>query len=442
MHTTPRTAPTRAPAAIRAPLCRIAAGPVAAAALALAVGCAPIGALAPPGLTTAVPPDAPRGGDDPHFLGALADAPGESLVVLVAGDNRPGYRMQSQRFGYPQVRAFRAGRPATWLPALVGLPLGLAQAIVPTLDGFQDLATAMFTHRPNGGREAPVRRAMLREAPADLVVNTGDLVFDGRRAKLWQDFEEKFGAPDGPPGSMRARTPFLAAPGNHERIHAPEGRANWLATMGAPPEPDRFWFAVDAGGGLARFVFLDSNVLANVHGVYDERTAEALSAEQLDWLDRVLESDARYTFVVLHHPPVLVGRHGDDWAPEASARRRDRLIEICARHRVTAVLGGHEHLYHRVHLAGPDGGLWVVTSGGAGGPLHALEAETRDAEYARPLPAGLTVEPATSRVVSRHHYLRLVLPRTADRAPWIEAYEVKHGSDTALIERLDLSTPR
>jgi len=416
---------------------------IAALAFAAVAGCAPIGAMAPPGMTTAVPPGASPADTDPHLLGSIVDARPESLVVLVAGDNRPGYRMQSQRVGYPQVKRFSVSSPGSWLPALLALPLGLAQTVVPTLDGFQDLATGLGTHRPNGGLEAQVRGAMLDETRADLVVNTGDLVFDGRRAKLWRDFEEKFGTPDGPSGSMRARTPFLAAPGNHERIHTAEGRANWTAVMGAPPEPERFWFAVDVGEGLARFVFLDSNVLANVHGVYDEATAEALSREQIEWLDRALDSGARWTFVVLHHPLVLVGRHGDDWSPEASARRRDRVLELCARHGVTAVLSGHEHLYHRVHLRGDDGkGLWIVTTGGAGGPLHQVDPDTHAREYARTLPAGLALEPATSRIVTRHHFLRLVLPVAEGRAPAVEMVEVGRYGPPRTIERFELTAPR
>jgi 3',5'-cyclic AMP phosphodiesterase CpdA len=392
-------------------------------------------------MITAVPPGITGAGADPHHLGDVADAPGDSLIVLLAGDNRPGYRMQSQRIGYPQLSAFSPGAPGTWLPALGALPLAIVQTVVPTLDGFQDLATGLITHRPNGGGEAQVRDAMTRRLPADLVVNTGDLVFDGRRARLWRDFERKFGTPDGSPGSLRAGAPFLSAPGNHERIHTAEGRANWIAVMGAPPRPERFWFAADAGGDLARFVFLDSNVLANVHGVYDEAQAAALAQEQLEWLDRVLDTGARHRFVVLHHPPVMVGNHGGDWLPEASALRRDRVLEICARRGVTAVIGGHEHLYHRVYARGPADGFWIVTTGGAGGPLHRIDHEVREREYARALPAGLALDPATSRIESRHHFMRLVIPSAEGRAPYLEVYEVDRRGQEAPIERITLAPP-
>lgn len=413
-----------------------------ATAAALLAGCAPIVALEPPGLTGAVAPSATPAEADPHFLGDVAGRAGDSLVVLLAGDNRPGYRLQTHRFGYKQLRDFSPGAPGTWLPALVGLPVSVMRSVVPTLDGFQDLTTGLSTHRPNGGREAQVIEAM-RASPADLVAHAGDLVFDGRRAQLWRDFERKFGTGDGPPGALRARAPFLASPGNHEKIHTPEGRANWIAVMGAPPRPDRFWFAVDAGGGLARLVFLDSNVMTNVDGAYDAATAEALSEEQIDWLDRVLDTPARHRFVILHHPLVVVGHHGDDWLPEAAARHRERLLEICARRGVTAVFAGHEHLYHRVHAAGSGGrGPWLVTTGGAGSPLHGIDPKVKEREYARPLPAGLTLDPATDRIEVRHHFLRMVIPAEADRAPYVEVMVVDGGGGADVLERLALSAPR
>jgi hypothetical protein len=421
----------------------------ALAVLCAVCGCAPIAALTPPGMTTAVAPGAPAPPvPDPHHLGRVLD-PEDSLVVLVVGDNRPGYRTQSQRFGVPQLRAFSFGHPGSWLPAIGGIPLALVQTILPTLDGPQDLLAGFVTRRPNGGGEAQVRAAMTRQLPAELTLNTGDLVFDGRRARLWRDFERKFGTPDGSPEALRARTLYLAAPGNHERLDTPEGRANWSAVMGVPPREDRFWFAIDAGDDLARFIFLDSNVLANVNGVYPEETAETLSREQLAWLDRILETRARFRFVVLHHPLVMVGRHGSDWAPEAAARRRDAVLEICARHGVTAVFAGHEHLYARVYAGPANGdtvsagkGFWLVTTGGGGGPLHRVEPETRVREMARALPAGLRFAAGSDRVEIAYHFLRLVLPAETDRAPYLDVFAVDQRGRESFIERLSLAPPR
>jgi hypothetical protein len=413
----------------------------AAAALLFIAGCAPVAALAPAGVTTAHPPGSAAAATDPHHLGDAIDARGDSLVVLIFGDNRPGYRMQAS-LGYHGLADFSPLAPGTWLLALVSLPVFAVQAVLPTLDSFQD-AAALFTRRPNGGAEAQVLRALRRMLPVDLVINTGDLVFQGHRARLWRDFERKFGTPEGPPGRLRAQAPFLAAPGNHERLHTPEGRANWSAVLGAPPRPERFWFSIDAGGGLARFVFLDSNVLANVHGVYSEEEAEALSREQLEWLDRALDTDARHRFVVLHHPLMLVGNHYADWLAPAPAARRDRVLEICARRGVTAVLAGHEHLYHRVRAEGPEGaGFWLITTGGGGSPLHRIEREINASEYERALPAGLRFDRASARTEVRHHFFRLVIPAAADRAPRLDVYGVDSGARTEMIESLELSAPR
>lgn len=414
-------------------------------------GCAPIATLERPGMVTAVPPEAPGHPESNAFdLGEVLDAPRDSLVILLVGDNRPGYRMQSQRFGYPQLAALSIGKPRTWLPALVGLPAFLVQAFVPTLDGFQDLSTALFTHRPNGGREAQVRRAMEAQLPAQMVINTGDLVFDGRRARLWEDFVRKFGTPNPPsgePGGLRGRSLYLATPGNHERMHTPEGAANWSAAMGAPARPGRFWSSLDVGEGFARFVFIDSNVLANVDGIYPAAAAESLSNEQLDWLDRALDTPARYKFVVMHHPLVMVGNHASDWAPEASSRRRDRVLEICARRGVTAILAGHEHLYHRVPTADARSHvLWQITTGGGGGPLHYTDAESRAREVARSAatPPGLRTlwSPAHERTEEVHHFCRLVLAAesSAGRSR-LDAYEVDRSGHATWFDRVWLDSP-
>jgi len=58
--------------------------------------------------------------------------------------------------------------------------------------------------------------------PANFVVNTGDVVENGRRGRGWEDFSRSH-------ERLRTKVPFLAAPGNHERLWAPESRANWDA---------------------------------------------------------------------------------------------------------------------------------------------------------------------------------------------------------------------
>ena len=133
-------------------------------------------------------------------------------------------------------------------------------------------------------------------------MSTGDLVTYGERADLWAKFVAQ-------EQELRARIPFFAAPGNHERTDTERGRANWNAAMGSPPEPGQYWYALDLPDGLARFVFLDSNLFADARGRYPDSLQEAWSRAQLGWADSALAAPARYRFIVLHHPLVSAGHY-------------------------------------------------------------------------------------------------------------------------------------
>ena len=405
-------------------------------------------------------------GADParHWLGTVsAPAGAESLVILVYGDNRPGYRMETRSVEFREV-----GNLLTWkstgsaLRGLAFVPLFLVESILPSLDGPRDLVTH-FTRRPSAGREQAVLAALER-CPAHVVISLGDLVNDGRRGRHWEDFVARH-------ARFRNHTLYLAAPGNHERLWDGIARANWDAAMGTPTGPRRHWYAFDvrpagpprnAGAPPsdategARFVFLDSDVMADVKRDYPDSLEEAISEEQIAWADSMLAAPARYRFVLFHHPLVSAGKYPADWAPERAARRRARLLEICARRHVTAILCGHEHLYQRVYLRAPDGGgLWQLTTGGGGSPLYRVARKTWRVALARPLPAGLSVEPGSAVMESEYHFCRLTLPLSsapADRAATLDAggarrslgVEVErvfmHGR-TARIDAFDLAQP-
>jgi len=186
---------------------------------------------------------------------------------------------------------------------------------------------------------------------------------------------------------------------------------------------------------------VDANILANVAGIYPDSVAEALSREQLAWVDQALRPAFRYRFIVLHHPLVSGGHHTTDWDPPAAAARRERLVELCRTHAVTAILAGHEHLYQRVFLRDANGGgVWQITTGGGGSPLHGVSAARRDAVRSTPPVAGMSVDTSTIRARTVYHYCRLVLPRAADQSPAVTVMEVE-GDRTRLLDRIVLETP-
>jgi len=436
----------RAPLAARAGL---------AACLVALAGCAPAAPFArlagpAPGALTAFDDGAARpqpfivaGTTDraARHLGTLDAADGaDSVVVLIYGDNRPGYCMLTSSWGAPAVAAGRRGSPLAWAWAIVNIPVALVQAFVPTLDLFQDLDVSLRSHRPNGGGEQRVRRA-LEAAPADLIVSTGDIVQQGSRAGQWEDFVRRHAA-------LRERTLYVAAVGNHERPETPLGAGNWSTAMGPPPAAGNRWYTVDLPHGLARFVILDSSVLTDPHEGYPDSLAAALTDAEFAWADSALAAPAHYRFLVLHHPLVSAGQHLTDWEDEGhegsvGPRTRGRLLDLAYRHGVTAVFAGHEHLYLRAGVRAPDGrAFWHVTTGGGGSPLHhPSRAATRRA-LGETLDDGSRVTAA--RLAAVYHYVRLV----ARRAPpggtaslTLEAHEVFGNGTTRRIDRFDLDTP-
>lgn len=388
--------------------------PAAGAVRAFAGDTVPAG-VAPPPPATLEP-----GSADParHHLGRLVRRSGGGpFVALVYGDSRPGYRMESNSPAYyPVVHMFRRGIRG-FLVGMAWTPVFVLSAVLPTLDGPRDAITEL-TKRPGGGAEASVRRALEAERAADLVVHAGDIVFDGRRGRLWEDFARRTGA-------LRARALMVAAPGNHERTYDANAAAAWAAVLGDPAEPDRFWFSFDVPEADARFVVLDTNVLTDAQRHLDDARESALCDAQLDWMDDALAGTQRLKVVVLHHPLISTGHYARDWGVEesaAAARRRARVFEICARRGVDAVIAGHEHLYFRARLRGAGGAdLWHVTSGGGGSPLYPIDRRALQSQLDRTLPAGWTLERGSVRYERSYHFARLELPDAGSRRPalWI-----------------------
>ncbi len=78
--------------------------------------------------------------------------------------------------------------------------------------------------------------------------------------------------------------------------------------------------------------------------------------DQLAWLRAALEADsARWTIVIMHHPPYSAGYHG------SSRDVRDAFSPLFERFGVDLVLSGHDHDYQRSE---PIGGVTYVVSGG------------------------------------------------------------------------------
>jgi 3',5'-cyclic AMP phosphodiesterase CpdA len=167
-----------------------------------------------------------------------------------------------------------------------------------------------------------------------------------------------------------------------------------------------YWFTV---GGTASDRSLGVKLLGGNRNGY-------ILPNQMAWLDRDLaEARARgavHLFVAAHDPLLPVSGHvadamwwrglNDPSVPSGDVvAMRDRFAAILDRHRVTALLTGHEHLYARVvadatvipTLTRP---LVQFVSGGAGAPFYTLDE-------AAPWAAAVKMHATT------YHYVRIIV---------------------------------
>ncbi len=225
---------------------------------------------------------------------------------------------------------------------------------------------------------------LLAEMP-DAVLVSGDLVLRGSDDADWQQFF----AVTAP---LLATVPYYSAVGNHDLGRAGD-RARRVTELFAlpPPPPDR-----PPGGGWYSFDLADVHLVMLDSNAYDD-------ALQRAWLDADLQAaaDARAIVVVTHDGPYSRGTHGGN-----QQAVRD-YVPILARHRVTLVVSGHDHLYQR----GVQDGVAYLVSGGGGAPLYPVKCGVRG----RPScahPDGMI------RAERAHHYAMLTIyPRHAEVCP-------------------------
>jgi predicted phosphodiesterase len=227
--------------------------------------------------------------------------------------------------------------------------------------------------RGNAVAHAAVMRAVAREG-ADFLVHTGDLVGDGRREDLWQQFFtiER--------DALR-NAAWVPVVGNHE-LQSPSrlGIQNFRRYVHCEEDSPRPELDYTLRYGNVRLL------LANA---FDNWTAAPMRA----WLDGQLsrmraEGPEDFLLVVLHWGMHSSANHGEN-----GALRRAGVADLFRRHRVDLVVAGHDHVYER----GEERGLRYIVTGGGGAGLYALRTHR-----------------AYSQVLaSQHHYVRVDVARDA-----------------------------
>ncbi|HJZ11367.1 MAG TPA: metallophosphoesterase, partial [Acidobacteriota bacterium] len=232
----------------------------------------------------------------------------------------------------------------------------------------------------------------MEKESATFIVNTGDISPDDGR-NYGQYFYPEI-------QKLASRIPLFPAPGNHDIEFLCETSRNpyraffknaysFLAEQPlnvhlSGSDNQRLWYSFRYATAL--FVALDSNLLID-SGRYRETNLLPIyrnyADEQFRWIKDVLEkSDSdpsiKSKFIFFHHSPFistrntaafgLFGGHEDDSQLLINSQGSEpdgsqiHLLDLFRRHRVNAVLTGHQHYYER----------WRETIDEGNGSVHVL----------------------------------------------------------------------
>ena len=188
-----------------------------------------------------------------RYLGRLRRGyTADTLNVLLCGDNRPAYRTTRLKEDLLKVEHIFSLNPLNIARGLVAIPTVLVKGMVPDLALVRDVPDVLRKH-PTWGREVSVNKAIGAKLDSlegtgqavAAIINTGDLVKDGRIPAQWKRFLRLI-------RPLSARVPYFGIAGNHERTDTPLGVANWRTATGLPATGDRLYYCFDSADGWVR----------------------------------------------------------------------------------------------------------------------------------------------------------------------------------------------
>lgn len=201
----------------------------------------------------------------------------------------------------------------------------------------------------------------LLEKTPRFIVNSGDLVANGRSIKDWESFFEVS-------NGLMKNTPYYPVLGNHEK-----DSPYYYDLFDLPNNEKYYYFTV----GDALFVVLDSEgkQISQPNFVSDEKSDQFWEdaftdyfVTQKKWLEGVLElnKEAGFIFIFQHKPLYSIISRRTEEAELARAFWGD----IFARHGVQVFFNGHDHHFHHAI----DNKVHFITSAGGGAPLYDFDA--------------------------------------------------------------------
>jgi 3',5'-cyclic AMP phosphodiesterase CpdA len=347
-----------------------------------------------------------------RFLGNLRDGyTADTLNIMVFGDNRPGYRISRLDPDFVNIRGMFSLNPVRIARGLITIPLALVKGLVPDLALIRDIPS-IIRHSPTWGREHQVLKAMTAKIDSlktsgrivTAVINTGDLVEDGRYPAHWERFL-RITEP------LTSRVPYFPVAGNHEKTYTVEGVENWRTATGLPVGGDRLYYCFDTADGWVRFIALDSNPIVDPGKHWTREVQVKYSDEEVTWLVERVKEHRGPVVVMMHHPPFSSSVHRMEWQTDAVlVERRERMVRALHDAGISMIASGHEHAYQRALLTWPDAVLITLVSGGAGAPLHHIPSPSASAQiFSEYKVAGSIVKPenVTTAQVFNFTHLRL-----------------------------------
>ncbi|KAA3609625.1 MAG: hypothetical protein DWQ05_22080 [Calditrichaeota bacterium] len=191
-----------------------------------------------------------------------------------------------------------------------------------------------------------------------FVVNTGDLVGNGRRIQDWDKFFELN-------NELMRNIPYFPVLGNHEKD------SKFYFEFFNLPGNERY-YSFNVGDALFLFLDTEGEDYQTPQYLKTEESREyywnnhnlKYFEEQKAWVEHQLtiNKDAGFVFVFFHQPLFSVKKT----RVEDAKLRRKFWGDIFERHGVQVVLNGHDHHYHRAF----NGGTHYITTAGGGAGLY------------------------------------------------------------------------
>jgi len=201
----------------------------------------------------------------------------------------------------------------------------------------------------------------LLEKKPRFIINSGDLVRNGRSIKDWEDFF-RVSQP------LMKSTPYYPVLGNHEK-----DSPYYYDFFDLPNNEKYYYFTV----GDALFIVLDSEgkEISEPSFISEENSDkfwheafEGYFTAQKKWLQKVLDlnKEAGFVFVFQHKPLYSIMKT----RVEEAEMNRKFWGDIFSRNGVQVFLNGHDHHYHRA----VKDNVQYITSAGGGAPLYTFDA--------------------------------------------------------------------